>query len=82
VLGELLGTPDLPYVEFPPAEMKRALVGARMSDEAASLLVDMQLAVSEGRPFEGVRRTPETATNTRLDEFLTTALSQKGRSTR
>jgi uncharacterized protein YbjT (DUF2867 family) len=75
-LGERLGLPELPYVELPPADMKGALRAAGMSEEAASLIVDMQLAVNDGRFFDGVRRTPETATPTRLDEFLTDALSR------
>lgn len=76
LLGSLLGMPELPYVEFPPTEMKGALLGAGMSDEAASLLVDMQVALNEGRFFSGVERTAETATPTRLDEFLNTALTE------
>ena len=73
-LGSMLGMPELPYVEFPPDDMKVALVGAGMSEEAASLIVDMQLAVSEGRFFGGVRRTAETTTPTELEEFLQDAL--------
>jgi uncharacterized protein YbjT (DUF2867 family) len=75
-MGSLLGLPELPYVEFPPADMKGALLGAGMSEEAASLLVDMQLALNEGRQFDGVQRTVETTTPTRLEEYLKNALSQ------
>jgi hypothetical protein len=49
-------------------------MGAGMSGEAASLLVDMQLALNEGRPFGGVRRTAEATTATRLEEYLKSAL--------
>lgn len=75
-LGSLLGVPDLPYVEFPPSAVKDALLAAGMSEEAASLLVEMQLAINEGRQFDGVRRTAETATPTRLEDFLKDALSR------
>jgi uncharacterized protein YbjT (DUF2867 family) len=75
-LGSLLGLPELPYVEFPPADMKGALLAAGMSEEAASLLVDLQLALNEGRQFDGVQRTAETTTPTRLEEFLRAALSR------
>jgi uncharacterized protein YbjT (DUF2867 family) len=78
-LGSLLGLPELPYVEFPPEGVKDALVGAGMSEEAASLIVDMQLPLNEGRPFEGVRRTPESTTPARLEEFLENALSGDGK---
>lgn len=76
VLGSLLGVPDLPYVEFPPADVKEALLAAGMSEQAASLLVEMQLALNEGRQFDGVRRTDETTTPTRLENFLKDALSR------
>jgi uncharacterized protein YbjT (DUF2867 family) len=75
-MGSLLGLPELPYVEFPPADMKGALLAAGMSEEAASLLVDMQLALNEGRPFDGVQRTAEATTSTRLEEYLENALSR------
>lgn len=75
-LGSLLGLPELPYVEFPPADMKGALLAAGMSQEAASLLVDMQLALNEGRPFDGVQRTAEATTPTRLEKYLENALSR------
>ena len=74
MIGSLLGLPELPYVEFPPANMKGALLAAGMSEEAASLLVDMQLSLNEGRQFDGVQRTAEATTPTRLEEFLKNAL--------
>jgi uncharacterized protein YbjT (DUF2867 family) len=75
-MGSLLGLPELPYVEFPPADMKGGLIGAGVSEEAASLLVEMQLALNEGRPFDGVRRTAGATTPTRLREYLKEALSR------
>lgn len=77
MIGSLVGQPDLPYVEFPSDGVKNALRGAGMSEEAASLIVEMQLALNEGRPFDGVLRTAESTTPTRLEEFLTTALAQQ-----
>jgi uncharacterized protein YbjT (DUF2867 family) len=73
-LGAAIGIPNLPYVEFPPDGVKAALHGAGMSEEFASLLVEMQLAVNEGRMMEEVQRTAETSTPTRVEEFLSTAL--------
>jgi uncharacterized protein YbjT (DUF2867 family) len=78
-LGRRLGIPDLPYVRFEPAEMKGALIAAGMSGEVAGLLVDMQLALNEGRFFDGVERTAETTTPTRLEEFLLGALPDEAR---
>lgn len=73
-IGARLGVPDLPYVEFPPEDVKGALLGTGMSEQVAGLLVDMQLALNEGRYFEGVRRTAESTTSTRLQDFLTQPL--------
>lgn len=73
-IGNRLDMPDLPYVEFPPDEVRQVLVGAGMSEQVAGLLVDMQLALNEGRYFEGVSRTAESTTPTRLEDFLRQAL--------
>lgn len=73
-IGERLGMPDLPYVTFPPADVKAALQAAGMSGQVAGLIVDMQLALNEGTYFEGVRRTAESTTPTRFHDFLDSAL--------
>jgi len=73
-LGAALGIPDLPYVEFPPEGVKAALLGIGMSEEFASLLVESQIGINEDRTLEGVQRSAETTTPTRLDEFLRSAL--------
>jgi hypothetical protein len=45
-----------------------------MSEEAASLMVDMQLAMNRGWPFSSVRRTAESAPPTTLEAFLKEAM--------
>jgi len=74
MLGAALGIPDLPYVEFPPEGVKAALQGIGMSEEFASLLVESQIAINEDRVLDGVERTAETITPTRLEEFLSRVL--------
>lgn len=74
-IGARLGMPDLPYVEFPAEGVRDALVGAGMSQEAAGLIVDLQLALGEGLYFEGVQRTALSATPTRFVDFLRESLS-------
>lgn len=76
-IGERLGMPDLPYVQFPPEGVKSALLEAGMSEQVAGLLVDMQLALNEGVYFQGIRRTEESTTPTRLEDFLSGALSEE-----
>ena len=73
-LGAALGIPDLPYVEFPPEGVKAALLGIGMSEEFASLLVESQIAINEDRVLDEVRRTAESTTPTRLEDFLTATL--------
>jgi uncharacterized protein YbjT (DUF2867 family) len=73
-IGERLGMPDLPYVQFPPDGVRGALAGAGMSKEVASLMVDMQLAMNRGWPFSSVRRTADSATPTTLEAFLKEAM--------
>lgn len=74
-LGAGLGMPDLPYVEFPPEGVKAALQGIGMSEEVASLLVELQIAINENRVMDEVQRTSESTTPTRLEEFLKSALT-------
>jgi uncharacterized protein YbjT (DUF2867 family) len=69
-IGERLGLPDLPYVQFPPEGVRAALAGAGLSEEVAGLMVDMQLAMNRGWPFAGVPRTAAAATPTTLETFL------------
>src|SRR6266496_3470287 len=59
-LGAALGIPDLPYVEFPPEGVKAALQGMGMSEEFASLLVESQIAINDGRITSGERTTENT----------------------
>jgi uncharacterized protein YbjT (DUF2867 family) len=73
-IGERLGLPELPYVQFPPDGVRAALAGAGMSAEAAALMVEMQLAMNRGRKFAGARRTAEATTPTTLEAFLKEAL--------
>ncbi len=73
-IGARLGTPDLPYVEFPPEGVKAALVDAGMSDQVAGLIVELQLARNEEGSFGAVERTAASMTPTRLEDFLDQAL--------
>lgn len=73
-LGERLGLPDLPYVQFPPDGVRGALLAAGMSEEAASQMVELQLGLNRAGPFHAVRRAADATAPTRLEEFLDTVL--------
>src|SRR5215211_3018669 len=70
-IGERLGLTDVPYVQFRPDDLKGALLGSGFSDEAASLLVAMQVGQNEGHFSTPAAATP---TRTRLADFLDEAL--------
>jgi uncharacterized protein YbjT (DUF2867 family) len=74
-IGQRLGKPEVQYIEFPPDDLERALMDADFSQEAASKLVEQQLAVNEGRFDPGVERTSENTGSTTLDDFLDGALA-------
>jgi hypothetical protein len=56
--------------------MRHALAGAGMSQEGASLLVDLQLWISGGGPFHGIERSQSMRNATTLEAFLAQALPQ------
>ncbi len=58
-------------VEF--GDGRRGLV-MNLDEEFASLLVEGQIAINEGRMLQGIERTPEATTRTRLEDFLRQAL--------
>jgi uncharacterized protein YbjT (DUF2867 family) len=74
-IGQRVGKPEVRYIEFPPDDLERTLTGAGFSKEAASKLVEQQLAVNEGRFDAGVERTSENTGSTTLDDFLAGALA-------
>lgn len=69
-LGERLGLPEVPYVQFPAAGVREALRGAGMSEEAAAEMVELQLAIGERRPFAGLRGSADVTGPTRLADLL------------
>jgi uncharacterized protein YbjT (DUF2867 family) len=67
ILGEKIGKPNLPYVQFSYDDQVRALVQAGLSESFANLYVEMTRAFNEGtiRP----KRTPGNTTPTRFEDF-------------
>ncbi len=69
ILGNSIGRPDLPYVEFPCEDTKKAFIAQGMSADAADKLVELQQAFNEGlaRPTEPRGNANTTATS--LERF-------------
>jgi uncharacterized protein YbjT (DUF2867 family) len=74
-LGDAIGVPDVRYIELAPEAARAALRGIGMSDEFASLLVEMQVTANEGL-FDEVVRTAESTTPTAIHDFLKAAMER------
>ncbi len=73
-IADVLGVPEVRYIELAPQDARAALQGAGMSEEFASLLVEAQVTINHGL-FDGVVRTPESTTPTTIHDFLTAAMT-------
>jgi uncharacterized protein YbjT (DUF2867 family) len=69
IIGEAIGRPDLPYVQLPYADMVGALVQAGLSENVASLYVEMSRAFNEGRVQSVEGRNASNTTATRLEDL-------------
>jgi uncharacterized protein YbjT (DUF2867 family) len=69
ILGQAIGHPELPYVEFPYDQARQALTAMGLSPDVARLFVEMAEGFNTGRirPIQG--RKPETTTPTTLEQF-------------
>jgi uncharacterized protein YbjT (DUF2867 family) len=69
-LGRRLGLGEVPYVQFPPADVAGALAGAGLSPDAAAAMVELQLGLNARGSFADVRRAADVVGPTRLERFL------------
>ena len=69
-LGRRLGLGEVSYVQFPPAGVAGALVGAGLSPDAAAAMVELQLGLNARGSFAAVRADAEAVGSTRLERFL------------
>lgn len=68
IIGKAIGKPDLPYVEFPFEDNKKALVQYGISESMADALNGMYQGVNEGY-FSVGKRSEETTTATSFEYF-------------
>jgi uncharacterized protein YbjT (DUF2867 family) len=69
-LGRRLGLGEVPYLQFPPADVTGALVGAGLSPDAAAAMVELQVGLNVRGSFADVRRAADVVGPTRLERFL------------
>lgn len=49
LVGDAIGKPGLPYVQFPYEDAKKGMIGAGMTPQMAGLMIEMNQAFNEGR---------------------------------
>ncbi|HXI21544.1 MAG TPA: hypothetical protein VNH46_10685, partial [Gemmatimonadales bacterium] len=69
ILGAAIGRPDLGYAQFPPPEVRQALIGAGFSPAAADGLLAMMAGFNSRAVAARQPRSPATTTPTTLEEF-------------
>lgn len=69
IIGEQIGLPELAHVQFPYADMARALVQMGFSEDAARLHVEMAQAFNVGTIRSREGRTAQNTTPTSFEEF-------------
>lgn len=73
IIGNVIGIPDLKYMEFPYEDAKKAMMeGWGLTENGADLFVEFMRTANEGRLFEDVRRDEESTTKTSIEEFAQT----------
>jgi uncharacterized protein YbjT (DUF2867 family) len=80
ILGEAIGKPELPYVEFSFEDTRRALVGAGLSPSLADDFLEMYAGFNGGRVRALQGRSAATTTPTTLEEFARTVFAPAFRS--
>ena len=61
--------PDLPYVQFPEADMVAALTQMGLAEDFAALHIEFNRALSDGTLAARERRSPANSTPTRFEDF-------------
>jgi uncharacterized protein YbjT (DUF2867 family) len=69
ILGAAIGRPDLPYVEWSPAESRENLLGVGFSASRADALLQLQATLNAGQPTIYPPRSAANTTPTSLEEF-------------
>jgi uncharacterized protein YbjT (DUF2867 family) len=68
IIGEAIGKPELPYVEFTYADEKNALMQYGISESMADAYIGLYEGINIGQLTQGVRN-EQTTTATTLEEF-------------
>jgi uncharacterized protein YbjT (DUF2867 family) len=72
IIGETIGKPELPYVQFPYEEAEKAMIGTGMSPDAARAFIEMYRAFNDGRLRPTEPRSAANTTPTSFEAFAKT----------
>lgn len=70
VIGEAIINPQLSYMQLPDEQIKPAMVQMGMSENAASLILEMCASLNSGYMAPLEKRSPENTTPTSLEQFI------------
>ncbi|MGO8786565.1 MAG: NmrA family NAD(P)-binding protein [Terriglobia bacterium] len=70
VIGKAIGKPSLGYMQFPPAQLKPALVQMGMSSNMADLLLEMADALNSGYMAPLEARSAQNTTPTAIETYV------------
>ncbi|MFZ5876084.1 MAG: NmrA family NAD(P)-binding protein [Nitrospirota bacterium] len=72
ILGQAIGKPDLPYVQFPYEEAEKAMIGMGLSPDVARAFIEMYQAFNDGIVCPTESRSAVNTTPTSFEEFAKT----------
>jgi len=75
VLGKAVGKPELSYVQFSYEEAKKGLVAAGLTEDLASLYVEMSRGLNEGKVKPTQPRSARSTTTTTIEAFAETVFA-------
>jgi len=72
LIGKEIGVPDLRWVKFPAADMKRALLSFGFAEGAADSYIEMFARLDTGLLFEDIQKTKPKIQGTPIEDFAKT----------
>jgi uncharacterized protein YbjT (DUF2867 family) len=72
LIGKEIGVPDLRWVKFPAADMKRALLSFGFAEGAANSYVEMFATLDTGLLFEDIQKTKPKIAGRSIEDFART----------
>jgi uncharacterized protein YbjT (DUF2867 family) len=69
IFGKAIGKSDLPYVQFPYDDARKAMIQMGLGENYVDQLLELTKAMNEGKATEDITRTSANTTPTRAEDF-------------